>query len=91
MFNRLITWAYDKNNRSPRFMIIDEGLPDRGSRYGGAQTIHNTGTVDIVLEGGKVTEVWFRCRMLPFKVHSPKGTTAYTGGDGNIVAVEFAE
>jgi hypothetical protein len=92
-FDKVVTKAYDRKNRSPRGLGfgIDEGLPDRGSRYGGAQTIHNTGTIDIVMNNGVVTEVWFRCRQLPFQVSDPKGTPVYGEGPANIVAIEFAE
>ena len=80
----------DRHARSPRGpgFSVDDGLPDRGIRYGGAQTIHNTGTVDIVVENGKVTEVWFRCQMLAFRVSEPKGRVAYEGEGARLVAVE---
>lgn len=91
---RLAQWWIDRRVRAPRGLgfSVDDGLPDRGHRYGGAQTIHNTGTVDIVIEDGQVTEVWFRCHMLPFLVSSPKGAPIYGQSDGlnPIVAIELA-
>lgn len=71
---------------------IDDGVASKGIRYGGDNTIHNTGTIDIVMnEDGLVTEVWFRCHMLPFKVSQPKGLTVYQNTDDSspIVAIEF--
>src|SRR5689334_12129614 len=68
---------------------VDDGMPDRGRRYGGAQTIHNTGTIDVVMENGVVTEVWFRCMQLAFSVSDPKGMPVYGSDEGaHLVAVE---
>lgn len=88
-----LAFKFADRNRAPRGtgFSVDHGVPDRGTRYGGAQTIHNTGTIDIVMEDGMVTEVWFRCRQLPFQVADPKGTPRYGQGPNNIVAIEFAE
>lgn len=37
--------------------------------YGNGNTIHGTGTIDIVLDqDGQVKQVWYRCRELPFTV-----------------------
>lgn len=38
--------------------------------YGGDDTIHQTGTIDIQVDEqtGEVQAVWFRCRTLPFRV-----------------------
>lgn len=90
-FNRWAARYVDKHMRSPRNLgfAIDNGVADRGTRYGGANTIHNTGTIDIVMENGLVTEVWFRCRQLPFQVSSPKGSPVYGQGGNPIVAIEF--
>jgi hypothetical protein len=81
----------DKHARSPRLFgfTVDDGMPDRGERYGGAQTIHNTGTIDVVLDDGHVTEVWFRCVQLAFRVSEPKGTHVYDGEGERLVAVEL--
>lgn len=86
--NLLNRW-YDKRHRAPRSLgfTVDEGMPDRGTRYGGAQTLHNTGTVDIMLnESGEVAQVWFRCQMLSFKV-SEFTADEVAQGD-RLVAVE---
>lgn len=92
LLNRLAARYVDKHVRSPRGLgfSIDQGVADRGTRYGGAQTIHNTGTIDIVMDNGLVSEVWFRCRQLPFQVSDPKGSPVYGQGDlPAIVAIEF--
>lgn len=93
MITRLAQWWIDRHARAPRGLgfSIDEGLPDRGIRYGGAQTIHNTGTIDIVVEKDAITEVWFRCRELPYRIDNrTTGVTTAGRGRGSIVAVEFA-
>lgn len=78
--------------RIPRGYGVDDRTPPHGRRYGGADTIHNTGTVDIVMKDGVVTEVWFRCQPLAFSVSSPKGVPAYGSNEGaRLVAVEVAE
>lgn len=39
-----------------------------GRYYGGDQTIHRTGYVDVETDSkGRVVSVWFRCQPLPFK------------------------
>lgn len=38
--------------------------------YGGGNTIHRTGHLDIVVEDHRVVEVWYRCLQLPFSVSS---------------------
>jgi hypothetical protein len=85
----------DRHVRAPRGLgfSVDEGMPDRGRRYGGAQTLHNTGTIDVVLdENGRITEVWFRCQMLAFRVSKPKGHEAYRDDTGmHLVAIETAD
>lgn len=93
--NRLFQEAADKacqrleEERAERITYsVDDGIADHGRRYGGTGTIHNTGTVDIVMEGGVVTEVWFRCMQLAFKVATPKGTEVYGGDGARLVAVE---
>lgn len=99
MIYNLCRWYVNKIDDSYRAsrdlgFSIDEGLPDRGSRYGGAQTIHNTGTIDIVMDSHNVvTEVWFRCATLPFRVSHPKGNTAYenTAWGRPVIAIEFAK
>ncbi len=71
---------------------IDEGAPFKGTRYGGADTIHNTGSINIVLKDGAVDQVWFRCLPLAFTVSGdhPIDDYASTPGYGaRLVAVEF--
>lgn len=80
---------YDKRHRSPRNLgfVVDDGIPDRGRRYGGAQTIHNTGTIDVVLnDKGEVSQVWFRCQMLAFRVSDFRRNETVQGD--KLVAVE---
>lgn len=93
--DRFLAKLYDARIRSPRGLgfTVDDGLPDRGTRYGGAQTIHNTGTIDVVVDdSGKIVDVWFRCANLPFRVTKQgTGRTEYSTGKPNIVAIEFAE
>lgn len=73
-------------------LTVDEGLPARGERYGGDGTVHNTGTIDVVIEDGVVTEVWFRCRQLRAKVSAPKGHPVYeVPGGEDVVAVETVQ
>lgn len=53
-----------------------QGLAARsGSRYyGDGGTIHGTGELDICMTpDGAVTQVWFRCQMLPFRVSVTEG------------------
>lgn len=80
--------------RAPRLkgFSVDDGVPDRGKRYGGTGTIHNTGTVDVILTpGGDVAQLWFRCRMLPFRV-SPYTRDEVVQDTGEaLVAVEFVD
>lgn len=81
---------YDRKHRAPRGLgfSVDDGMPDRGSRYGGAQTIHNTGTVDIMLnDSGEVAQVWFRCQMLAFHVSEFTADEVVQGD--RLVAVEI--
>lgn len=94
MMTQLAQWWLDRKARSPRLtgFSVDDSIPDRGRRYGGAQTIHNTGTVDVVLDDdGHVIEVWFRCQMLAFRVSQPKGRPAYEGAGARLVAVELED
>lgn len=93
VITRLAHRWIDRHVRAPRLegFTQDDHIPDRGQRYGGAQTIHNTGTIDIVLDGGRVTEVWFRCRSLAYSVSEPKGTVTYEGDGERLVAIEVAE
>lgn len=88
MKNPLNLW-YDLRHRAPRGLgfTVDDGMPDRGTRYGGAQTIHNTGTIDIMLnESGEVAQVWFRCHMLAFRVSEFQADETIQGDP--LVAVE---
>lgn len=98
MINLAQRWI-DRITRAPRGLTdghghafsVDHGLPDRGIRYGGAQTIHNTGTIDIVIKNGSVDAVWFRCCELPYRVSNHDDHTVSAGtGRGSIVAIEFA-
>ena len=94
ILTKLAQTYLDRHARAPRHlgMTVDDGMPDRGVRYGGAQTIHNTGTVDVVLDGeGTVTEVWFRCSMLAARVSQPKGHTSYEVQGKPVVAVELVQ
>jgi hypothetical protein len=68
-------------------------------RYGGNNTIHNTGYVDVETDTeGKVVAVWFRCATLPFKQSKVDPERAkemermyqINGSDG-IVAIEFED
>lgn len=69
---------------------VDEGLPPGGQRYGGVGTIHNTGTVDIMLTpDGDVAQVWFRCRMLPFCVSDYRRDEVVADPGVALVAVEL--
>jgi hypothetical protein len=45
--------------------------------YGDGGTIHSSGTLDIRVKDGHVTEVWFRCQQLPFRVHIAGLLTGY--------------
>lgn len=87
-------WWLDRHARAPRLdgFSVDDGLPDRGQRYGGAQTIHNTGTVDVVIgTDGRVTEVWFRCQQLQARVsHRHDHAADYQVAGAALVAVELA-
>jgi hypothetical protein len=93
VFTKLAQRYLDRHARAPRgFFGVDDGMPDRGHRYGGAQTIHNTGTIDVVLDDSDtVIEVWFRCQQLAYRVSQPKGSTVYSGAGANVVAVELAD
>ena len=61
-----------KRDRSPVLLSAGEGVPafSPRHRYGGAGTIHKTGTIDIQVDKitGEVHAVWFRCLNLPFHV-----------------------
>ena len=51
-------------------------------RYGGNDTIHQTGHVDVEQDSeGNVVAVWFRCLPLPFK--------AVTSNDGRCQGMRF--
>lgn len=52
-----------------------QALAGEGSRfYGDGGTIHSTGTIDVVLaDDGHVSQVWFRCQNLPFRVSRREG------------------
>lgn len=85
----------DRHARAPRIkgFSVDDGLPDRGTRrYGGAQTIHNTGTIDVMLTpDGEVAEVWFRCQMLPFHVSEYRRPAVVTDPGPAVIAVELVD
>lgn len=45
-------------------------LTDKDARYyGDGGTIHDSGVIDVEIRGNVVVSVWFRCQMLPFRVH----------------------
>lgn len=94
MITKLAHWWIDRHARAPRLegFSVDDGLPDRGTRYGGAQTIHNTGTVDIVIDSdGYIREVWFRCQQLQARVHHRDDYNDDYDVEGTpLVAVELA-
>lgn len=82
--------------RAPRIagLSVDDGMPDHGTRYGGADTIHNTGTVDVVMIDGRVTEVWFRCVQLSARVSVRVAGVkhgSYEVEGEPLVAVELAD
>lgn len=78
---------------------VDDGVPAHGTRYGGDGTIHNTGTIDVVLarhQDGSiyVSEVWFRCMELAARVsyRSISGfSDQYYIAGAQVVAVEVAD
>lgn len=42
---------------------------ESGTRYyGGSDTIHQTGEINVEIHDGEVVAVWFRCAALPFTV-----------------------
>jgi hypothetical protein len=60
--------------------------------YGGDDTWHQTGTVDVQLdEDGNVVAVWFRCRTLPFKQSTHIFPAGYgpLQGEGSIKGIVF--
>jgi len=72
--------------RIPGFSQGRPEPPDKTRHaYGGMDTIHQTGTIDIqVSPEGEIVRVWFRCLSLPFTVgrvhdssgYNPVGTVA---------------
>lgn len=50
-----------------------------GRYYGDGGTIHATEALDVIVRGGNVVAVWFRCQMLPFKQCKPGA------GEGNPI------
>lgn len=45
-----------------------QALAAPGRYYGDGGTIHDSGVIDVVVQDGKVTEVWFRCQPLSFRI-----------------------
>lgn len=80
--------VYPTVNPARAVMGIDDSIPSEGVRYGGADTIHNTGDINIVMEDGVVNEVWFRCQPLSFTVSNESGFDVYGGRGAKLVAVE---
>lgn len=52
-----------------------QALTAPGRFYGGIGTIHNSDKLDVIVDNGVVTGVWFRCQLLPFKQCSPGAGT----------------
>lgn len=60
--------------------------------YGNGGTIHGNGTLDIVKDkDGHVTEVWFRCQQLPFRVRMRGERTGYGSTDPNLPVITGVE
>lgn len=68
-------------------------------RYGDKNTIHQTGEVNVEIDGttGKVVSVWFRCMALPFTQHLVGAERAkemlymYESIKPNIIAIEMED
>jgi hypothetical protein len=60
--------------------------------YGDGGTIHGTTHLDVCTdEDGNVLQVWFRCQLLPFKVHRSTDRTRENPLDIKITGVEVAD
>lgn len=64
----------ERLDRDGRWALL-QALAGEGHRfYGDGGTIHSSGTIDVVLgDDGTVTQVWFRCQNLPFRVSRSDG------------------
>lgn len=64
-----------------RFTLKQElAAPSR--YYGDGGTIHGDGTIDIQVIDGRVTEVWYRCQILPFRVFENENYSTSYGSPG---------
>lgn len=60
-------WSIILVARSPSRARDAHALTGAGTRfYGGTGTIHNTRSVNVETQHGRVVAVWFRCSLLPF-------------------------
>lgn len=55
--------------------------PARFYGDGDGSTVNIGGTIDIRIRNGLVTEVWFRCQQLPFRVSYDNNLPAYRSTD----------
>jgi hypothetical protein len=57
-----------KLNADERWALWQALAGDGHRFYGDGGTIHQSGTLDVCQDAHEVTQVWFRCQNLPFRV-----------------------
>jgi hypothetical protein len=78
-----------ENPRSAWDRKQDVAAPSR--YYGNGGTIHGSVTIDVRVKDGHVTEVWYRCQQLPFRVLIDGLATGYGSTDDNLPAITGVE
>lgn len=59
-----------------RWALLQALAGDGHRFYGDGGTIHDSGSLDVCLsDSGEVTQVWFRCQNLPFRVGGRRNET----------------